>query len=95
MSLKKILRETEKIKNTIYQTLKTEITLLDGDLSNYELRQMIFAIFEKVLGYEIQWADTETHGKNIILVTTEFGEAAINITGLMESLKEIGKEHFE
>jgi len=95
MSLKKILRETEKIKNTIYQTLKTEIMLLDGDLSNYELRQMIFATFEKVLGYEIRWADTETHGKNIILVTTEFGEAVINITGLMESLKELGKEHFE
>lgn len=95
MSLKKILRETEKIKNTIYQTLKTEIMLLDGDLSNYELRHMIFATFEKVLGYEIQWADPQIHGKNIILVRTEYGEAAINITGLMESLKELGKEHFE
>lgn len=95
MSIKKILADTEMVKNTIYNSLAKKLKEYEGEISDYDLREIIFSMFERILGYTIEWADIDTHGKNRILVHIGEEEAIINISSLMESLKMIHKDYIE
>ena len=95
MSIRKILADTEMVKNTIYNSLSRKLKEYEGEISDYELREIIFSMFERILGYQIEWADVETHGKNRIIIHAGKEQAIINITSLMDSLRTIHKEYVE
>jgi hypothetical protein len=93
MSIRKILSDTEMVKNTIYNSLSKKLKEYEGEISDYDLREIIFSMFERILGYTIEWADIDEYGKNRILVHIGEEKAIINISSLMESLKMIHKDY--
>ncbi|MDX1961257.1 MAG: hypothetical protein SFU98_22000 [Leptospiraceae bacterium] len=93
MSIRQILSETGKVKNTIYYALYDKLKDYEDEISDYDLRAIVFSMFEKILGYTIEWADRDLHGKNKILIRSEEDEAIIDISGLMESLKKVHTEY--
>jgi hypothetical protein len=93
MSIRQILSETGKVKNTIYYALYDRLRDYDDELSDYDLREIIFSMFERILGFTIEWADRDLHGKNKILIRSEKDQAIIDVSGLMESLKKVHSDY--
>lgn len=95
MSIRDILSETEMVKNTLFSSLTQKLMEFEEEVSDYELRRIIFAMFKRVLGFYIEWADPDVHGKNRILIQAEEEEIIVNITELMESIRKIHREYVE
>lgn len=95
MSIRKILADTEMVKNTIYHILSKKLKEHEEPISDYELREIIFAMFESILGFDIEWADPEVYGKNRIVVHAGKEKVIANITNLMDSLRVIHKDYLE
>jgi hypothetical protein len=95
MSIRDILSETEMVKNTILSSLTQKLMEFEEEVSDYELRRIIFSMFKRILGYHIEWADPDVHGKNRILIQAKEKEIVVNITGLMDSIRKIHREYIE
>lgn len=95
MNIRKILADTEMVKNTIYQILSKKLKEHEEPISDYELREIVFAMFESILGFTIEWADPEVYGKNRIVVHAGKEKIIANITNLLDSLKTIHKDYVE
>lgn len=95
MSIRKILADTEMVKNTIYHILSKRLKEHEEPISDYELREIVFAMFESILGFNIEWADPEIYGKNRILVHAGKEKVIANISNLIDSLRMIHKDYVE
>ena len=83
----------DTVKKTVFESLSKKLLEYEEEISDYELRRIVFSMFKRVLGYEVYWADSDIHGKNRILLQTETEEIIVNITSLMDSLRKIHKEY--
>ncbi len=95
MNIRKILSDTEMVKNTIYHILSKKLKQHEEPISDYELREIIFAMFDSILGFKIEWADPEIYGKNRIVVHAGEEQIIANITNLIDSLRIIHKDYVE
>jgi hypothetical protein len=84
--------DEEEIKNLIFESLKTELPKFESEISNYDIKLIIFEMAKKIIPDEIDWADSEKFGKNKILIYNKHKVLQMDTTELIERIKELHKK---
>jgi hypothetical protein len=84
----------QNIKSTIYHSLSEELPRLE-EISTYDLKGIITRIFNKILDFRFDWADSSVYGKNKILLIFKNKPFILDMNPLIESLRTLHKDYIE
>ena len=71
--------DEESIRKLIYDSLATELPKIEGEICNYDIKQIIFDMTKKIITYDIEWADSEKFGKNKMLYRYKFFNVSFKV----------------
>jgi hypothetical protein len=87
--------DEESIKKLIYESLATELPKIEGEICNYDIKQIIFDMTKKIINYDIEWADPEKFGKNKMLIFHKNKVLQLDTTELIESIRVLHQDYVE
>ncbi|HMV43849.1 MAG TPA: hypothetical protein PK079_15415 [Leptospiraceae bacterium] len=87
--------DEESIRKSIYDSLATELPKIEGEICNYDIKQIILDMAKKIIPYEIEWADAEKFGKNKMLIFHKNKVLQVDATELIESIRVLHQDYLE
>ena len=90
-----IFFDEESIRKLIYDSLATELPKIEGEICNYDIKQIIFDMTKKIISYDIEWADPEKFGKNKMLIYHKNKVLQLDTTELIESIRVLHQDYVE
>lgn len=87
--------DEESIRKLIYDSLATELPKIEGEICNYDIKQIIFDMTKKIISYDIEWADPEKFGKNKMLIYHKNKVLQLDTTELIESIRVLHQDYVE
>ncbi len=91
----KVFFDEESIRKLIYESLATELPKIEGEICNYDIKQIIFDMTKKIISYDIEWADSEKFGKNKMLIYHKNKVLQLDTTELIESIRVLHQDYVE
>jgi hypothetical protein len=91
----KVFFDEESIRKLIYESLATELPKIEGEICNYDIKQIIFDMTKKIITYDIEWADSEKFGKNKMLIYHKNKVLQLDTTELIESIRVLHQDYVE
>jgi hypothetical protein len=89
----KVFFDEESIRKLIYESLATELPKIEGEICNYDIKQIIFDMTKKIITYDIEWADSEKFGKNKMLIYHKNKVLQLDTTELIESIRVLHQDY--
>lgn len=86
--------DEDHIRQLIYDSLSTELPKIE-EISNYDIKQIIFDMTKKIISDDIEWADAEKFGKNKMLIYHKNKVLQLDTTELIESIRVLHKDYVE
>ena len=87
--------DEESIRKLIYDSLATELPKIEGEICNYDIKQIIFDMTKKIISDDIDWADSEKFGKNKMLIYHKKKVLQLDTTELIESIRVLHQDYVE
>lgn len=94
LNINSYFNESE-IKKMIFESLKKELPKFEAEISNYDIKKIIFEMAQEIIPDTIDWADSEKFGKNKILIYNKHKVLQIDTTELIESIRVLHKEYIK
>jgi hypothetical protein len=85
----------EELKTLIYHSLASELGKIQGDISDYDIKKMIFKIIKNTTNYNVEWGEPDRDGKNRIILTNNNKIQRMDTNPFIQAIRILHRDFIE
>ena len=85
----------EEINNRIYELFLERLPDIEGEISNYDIKQLILDVTKSIISYDVEWGDPKIYGKYTILIHGKNKIMQLNASKLIEAIRSLHQKFLE
>ncbi len=87
--------DKDELEKVIFHSIMKELSQMEGELSDLDVKEMIFDSFKNMPGLTVEWAEPKKFGKNKIFFGTRENILLLDMTEIIAGIRLAWKEYQE